>query len=155
RMSSTESWSDLPNGMRDLPPRGRRRRGSPLLILAATLALFAALAGAAFLILRPTTLRIAVGPVGSEDHSIVHALSATCSRAGSGVRLPLVPTAGPVDSIAALSGDKADLAVARADEEMPEGATSVAVLRKNVVVLWAAPRPRRSGKDGKSSIKAI
>src|SRR5579871_1018705 len=154
-MSSTESLSDLLNGMRDLPLRGRRRKGSPFLILAAMLALFAAVVGAAFLVLRPTTLRIAVGPVGSEDHSIIQALSQNFSREGLGVRLALVPTAGPVDSIAALSGDKADLAVARADEEMPEGATSVAVLRKNVVVLWAAARPRGSGKSGKSSIKAI
>lgn len=154
-MSSTESLSELLNGMRDLPLRGRRRKGSPFLILAAALAFFAAIAGAVFLVLRPTTLRIAVGPVGSEDHSIIQAMSQNFSREGLSVRLALVPTAGPVDSIAALSGDKADLAVARADEEMPEGATSVAVLRKNVVVLWAAPRPKGSGKGGKTSIKAI
>jgi TRAP transporter TAXI family solute receptor len=154
-MSSTESLSDLLNGMRDLPQRGRRRRGSPFLILATTLAIFAAVAGAAFLVLRPTTLRIAVGPVGSEDHSVIQAMSQNFSRAGDSVRLALVPTAGPVDSIAALSGDKADLAVARADEAIPEGATSVAVLRKNVVVLWAAARPKGSGKAGKTSIKAV
>ena len=154
-MSSTESLSELLNGMRDLPPRGRRRKSSPFLILATMLALFAAIAGAAFLILRPATLRIAVGPVGSEDHSIIQAISQNFSRDGLGVRLALVPTAGPVDSIAALGSERADLAVARADEEMPEGATSVAVLRKNFVVLWAAPRPRGSGKAGKSSIKAV
>jgi TRAP transporter TAXI family solute receptor len=154
-MSSTESLSDLLNGMRDLPLRGRRRKGSPFLVLAAALALFAAAAGAAFLILRPTTLRIAVGPVGSEDHSIIQAMSQNFSREGLSVRLALVPTAGPVDSIATLSSDKADVAVARADEQMPEGATSVAVLHKNVVVLWAAARPKASGKGGKTSIKTI
>jgi TRAP transporter TAXI family solute receptor len=154
-MSTTESLSDLLNGMRDLPQRGRRRKGSPFLVLAATLAFFAAAAGTLFLILRPTTLRIAVGPVGSEDHAIIQAMSQNFSRDGLGVRLALVPTAGPVDSIAALAGDKADLAVGRADEEMPEGATSVAVLRKNFVVLWAAARPKGSGKGGKTSIKAI
>jgi TRAP transporter TAXI family solute receptor len=154
-MSTTESLSDLLNGMRDLPQRGRRRKGSPFLVLAATLAFFAAAAGTLFLILRPTTLRIAVGPVGSEDHSIIQTMSQNFSRDGLGVRLALVPTAGPVDSIAALAGDKADLAVGRADEEMPEGATSVAVLRKNFVVLWAAARPKGSGKGGKTSIKAI
>ena len=154
-MSSTESLSDLLNAMRDLPQRGRRRKGSPFLILAATLALFAAVAGAAFLLLRPTTLRIAVGPVGSEDHSIIQAMSQNFSREGLSVRLALVPTAGPVDSIAALSAEKADLAVARADEQMPDGATAIAVLRKNVVVLWAAARPKGSGKGGKNSIKSI
>lgn len=152
-MSSTESLSDLLNGMRDLPLRGRRKRGSPLLILATTLAIFAAAAGVAFLILRPTTLRIAVGPVGSEDHSIIQAMSQNFSRDGASVRLALVPTAGPVDSIAALASDQADLAVARVDEEMPEGATSVAVLRKNFVVLWAAPRPTGSGKSAKANLK--
>ncbi|HLG85482.1 MAG TPA: TAXI family TRAP transporter solute-binding subunit [Bradyrhizobium sp.] len=147
--------SDLLNGMRDLPLRGRRRKGSPFLIVAAALALFAAAAGAAFLILRPTTLRIAVGPVGSDDHGIVQAMSQTFAREGLSVRLALVPTAGPVDSLAALSADKADLAVARADEQMPDGATAVAVLRKNVAVLWAAPRPKTSGKGGKTGIKGI
>jgi TRAP transporter TAXI family solute receptor len=141
--------------MRDLPLRGRRRKGAPFLVLAAALALFAALVGAAFLILRPTTLHIAVGPVGSEDHSIIQAMSQDFSREGLSVRLALVPTAGPVDSIAALSGGTADLAVARADEQMPEGATALAVLRKNVVVLWAAARPKASGKGGKTSIKTI
>ena len=153
-MSSTESLSDLLNGMRDLPLRGRRRKGSAFLILATMLAIFAAAAGAAFLILRPTTLRIAVGPVGSEDHGIIQAMSQNFSNESLSVRLALVPTAGPVDSIAALADDKADLAVARADEEMPEGATSVAVLRKNFVVLWAAPRPRASGSGARAGIKA-
>lgn len=156
-MSSTESLSDLLNGLRELPPRGRRRKGSPFLILAATLALFAAGAGAAFLILRPTTLRIAVGPVGGQDHGVILAMSQNFSREGANVRLAPVPTAGSIESIAALAAGKADLAVARADEEMPEGATSVAVLRKNFVVLWAAPRPKAAsqgtGTSAKTNIK--
>jgi TRAP transporter TAXI family solute receptor len=66
----------------------------------------------------------------------------------------LVPTAGPVDSIAALLARKADLAVARGDEEMPDGTESVAILRKNVVVLWASPR-KGAKKGAKSNIKGI
>jgi len=63
----------------------------------------------------------------------------------------------PVESIAALRGHKADLAVARDDEEMPDGAESVAILRKNVVVLWAPPRkgPNKGSKKDKAQIKGI
>ena len=43
---------------------------------------------------------------------------------------------------------KADLAVARGDLNLPENAESVAILRKNVVVLWAP-----SGRSAKGSKK--
>ena len=36
-----------------------------------------------------------------------------------------------------MAAGKADLAVARGDLDMPADAESVAILRKNVVVLWA------------------
>jgi DNA-binding transcriptional LysR family regulator len=136
------SASDILDGLKDLPVRGRRKRGSPFLILATVLLIFAAVVGACFLILRPTTLRIAVGPSGSDDQNLVQALAQTFARDGSSVRLSLVTTAGPVDSIAALAAGKADLAVGRTDEEMPDGTESVAILRKNVVVFWAPTRLR-------------
>jgi TRAP-type uncharacterized transport system substrate-binding protein len=150
------SASDILDGLKDLPVRGRRKRGSPFLILATVLLIFAAVVGACFLILRPTTLRIAVGPSGSDDQNLVQALAQTFARDGSSVRLSLVTTAGPVDSIAALAAGKADLAVGRTDEEMPDGTESVAILRKNVVVLWAPSGGKRkgSGKDAKEKIKA-
>jgi TRAP transporter TAXI family solute receptor len=151
------SASDILDGLKDLPVRGRRKPGSPFLMLATALLIFAAVVGACFLILRPTTLRIAVGPSGSDDQNLVRALAQTFARDGSSVRLSLVTTAGPVDSIAALVAGNADLAVARTDEEMPDGTESVAILRKNVVVLWAPSGARRkgSGKDAKAKIKAI
>src|SRR5580704_3151759 len=121
----------------ELSLRSRKNRSSPFLILAGGLLIFAAVAGAAFLILRPTTLRIAVGPSGSDDQQLIQALAQSFAREGSPVRLSLITTAGPVDSIALLGAAKADLAVARADEEMPDGTESVAIMRKNVVVLWA------------------
>jgi TRAP transporter TAXI family solute receptor len=69
----------------------------------------------------------------------------------------VITTAGPVDSIAVLAAGNADLAVARADEEMPDGTEAVAILRKNVVVLWAASSapPKAPRKPAKSRIKAI
>jgi len=41
------------------------------------------------------------------------------------------------DQLALFTAGKADLAVARGDLNLPENAESVAILRKNVVVLWA------------------
>jgi TRAP transporter TAXI family solute receptor len=134
--------------------RSRKKRNSPFLVLAAGLLMFAAVVGASLLILRPTTLRIAVGPAGSGDHNLIEALAQNFVREASPVRLTVIPTAGAVDSIAVLKAGKADLAVARGDEEMPDGTESVAILRKNVVVLWA-PSRQGSRKQAKSKIKAI
>src|SRR5262245_20722564 len=50
-----------------------------------------------------------------------------------------------VDSIAALAAGRADLAIARTDEAMPDGTMSVAIMRKNIVALWAPTEsPRRA-----------
>ena len=138
-------------------PRGRRNKGSPLLVLAAGLLMFAAIVGATFILLRPTTLRIAVGPSGSTDQQLIQGLAQHFAQENGAVRLSVITTAGPVDSIAVLAAGNADLAVARADEEMPDGTESVAILRKNVVVLWAASSapPKAPRKPAKSKIKAI
>ena len=136
---------------------GRRKRNSPFLLLAAALLIFAAVAGAVFLLSRPTTLRIAVGPPGSEDQKLIQSVAQTFASEGSPVRLTVISTAGPIESLGLLSSGETDLAVGRADEEMPKGAGSAAILRKNVVVLWApSGAPRKGGKkDAKSKIKEI
>jgi TRAP transporter TAXI family solute receptor len=140
----------------DLSFRSRRKR-APLLVLAAALLLFAAIAGASFLLLRPITLRIAVGPSGSDDQKLIQALAQSFAREGSPVRLSLITTAGPVDSIALLGTGQTDLAVTRGDEEMPDGTESVAILRKNVVVLWSPSGLSHKGskKESKPKIKGI
>jgi len=102
-------------------------------------------------------LRIAVGPPGSDDQKLIQGLAQSFAYEGGPVRLTVMSTAGPVDSIALLESGEADLAVGRTDEEMPKGTGAVAILRKNVVVLWApsgAPR-KGSKKDPKSKIKEI
>jgi TRAP transporter TAXI family solute receptor len=140
------------------PASGGRKRGSPFLLLAAGLLIFAAIAAAAFLLSRPTTLRIAVGPAGSEDQKLIQNLAQAFINEGSPVRLTLISTAGAVESLGLLAAGETDLAVGRADEEMPKGAGSVAILRKNVVVLWApSGAPKKSGakKDTKAKIKEI
>ena len=123
-------------------------------MLATGLLIFAAIVGAAFLLMRPTTLRIAVGPAVGDDHDVIAALAQNFAREGGPIRLSLITTAGPVESIDVLRAHKADLAVARGDEEMPDGTDSVAILRKNYVALWSAPR-KAGKKEVKSKIKAI
>ena len=145
------SSSDGSTGAADLSAPDRARKSAPLLVLAAGLLLFAAMVGTAFLLLRPTTLRIAVGPAGSDDQKIIQALAQNFADETASVRLSVVTTAGAVDSIRVLRDGQADLAVARADEDLPAGAESIAILRKNVVVLWAPERPSR----GRKRIKAI
>jgi TRAP transporter TAXI family solute receptor len=87
---------------------------------------------------------------------VIQGLAQHFGRDGAAVRLSMITTAGAVDSIAVLAAGKADLAVARADEEMPEGIESVAVLRKNVVVLWAVgSSPKAPRRPAKPKIKAI
>src|SRR3954466_13886709 len=115
-------------------PRSRRRKNSALLLLAAGLFLFTAATAAAYLLLRPVTLRIAVGPSGSEDHKLVQGLAQAFAR--DSVRLAPITTEGAPESVALLRSGKTDLAVVRGDLDLPANAQSVAILRKNVVVLW-------------------
>jgi hypothetical protein len=63
---------------------------------------FVAAAGALYLALRPVTLRIAVGPEGSDDQRLVEALAEALTIGRSHVRLAPITTAGPVDSVALL-----------------------------------------------------
>jgi TRAP transporter TAXI family solute receptor len=128
--------------------RRRKNRNSALLVLAAGLLLFAAAAGVLYWALQPVTLKIAVGPPGSDDQKLIQALAQTFARDKSSVRLAPIQTEGAAESIALLTAGKADLAVARGDLDMPADAESVAILRKNVVVLWAP-----SGLPAKGSKK--
>jgi TRAP transporter TAXI family solute receptor len=136
---------------------GRRKRGAPFLLLAAGLLIFAAIASAAFLLLRPTTLRIAVGPKDSDDQKLIVNLAQAFYNEGSPVRLTVITTAGAVESLGLLAAGEVDLAVGRSDEEIPKGAGAVAILRKNVVVLWApAGAPKKGAKkETKAKIKEI
>src|SRR5438552_18739551 len=137
-----------PNDNSTRSRRRRQRRSYALLILAAGMLAFGLAAGALYYVLRPTTLRIAVGPAGSEDQTLVQLLAQTFAREGSALRLSPVTTEGAAESIALFTAGKADLAVARGDLNLPENAESVAILRKNVVVLWAP-----SGLPAKGSKK--
>jgi TRAP transporter TAXI family solute receptor len=145
--------SDDPIEPEARPLRRGSRKTRALGVLAAGLWIFAVAAGLLYLALRPTTLRIAVGPAGSDDQILVEALTRALARERSSIQLAPVITAGPVDSVALLRSKKADLAVARADyTEMPRDAGSVAIMRKNVVVLWSCSATRRRSR---AKIEAI
>jgi TRAP transporter TAXI family solute receptor len=117
-------------------------------MLAAGLLLFGVAAAALYYVLQPTTLRIAVGPPGSDDQKLIQAMAQAFARDRSSVRLSPMTADGAVESLALLGSAKADLAVARADLDMPPDAETVAIVRKNVVVLWSP-----AGLPGKGSRK--
>ena len=126
----------------------RKRKNYSLLVLAAGILLFGAAAGTLYYVLHPVTLRIAVGPPGSDDQKLIQVLAQTFAHDGSSVRLSPITTDGANESIALFAAGKTDLAVARGDLNLPANAESVAILRKNVVVLWAP-----SGLPAKGSKK--
>src|SRR5882762_6646024 len=107
--------------------RRRRNTISALLVLAAGVLLFAVAAGTLYYALQPVTLRIAVGPPGSDDQKLIQALAQAFDRDRSGVRLSPITTEGAVESLALLGASKADLAVARGDLDMPGEAETVAI----------------------------
>jgi TRAP transporter TAXI family solute receptor len=140
------------------PSRPRRKRKNySLLILAAGIFLFGAAAGGLYYLLRPVTLRIAVGPPGSDDQKLVQLMAQTFARDGSAIRLAPISTPGATESIALFTAGKADLAVARGDLNLPANAESVAILRKNVVVLWVPSgiAPKGSKKTPTPKIKSL
>jgi TRAP transporter TAXI family solute receptor len=149
------SRSDDLSPTRDVSGRRRKRRNSLLLLLAAGLLVFAAAAGTLYYALKPVTLRIAVGPPGSDDEKLIQALAEAFARDRDAVRLAPVSTDGAVGSIALLAASNADLAVARGDLEMPDDAETVAIVRKNVVVLWAPSGVAGKGAKKRPKIKAI
>jgi TRAP transporter TAXI family solute receptor len=135
----------------------QKKRGLWFFALLAGILIFVASGGALYVALRPVTLHIAVGPPGSDDQRLIQALAQTFARERSAVRLSPIPTDGAAESISLLASSKTDLAVARGDLEMPADAESVAILRKNVVVLWAPSGSRIKGskKPPTAKIKSL
>jgi TRAP-type uncharacterized transport system substrate-binding protein len=140
------SSSDGTNETSDAVRRQRRRSNSLLFVLVVGFLIFGAATGALYYVLRPVTLRIAVGPPGSDDHKVIQAMTDAFANESRTVRLFPITTDGAVDALALLGAGKADLAVGRGDLEMPADAQTVAIVRKDFVVLWSP-----AGLAGKSS----
>ena len=147
-MDSPGLTQDLNRDVNRAPRLREKQRRFWFFILFAGMFVFVAAAGALYYALRPETLRIAVGPAGSDDQKLIQALAKTFAQQRAAVRLAPIPTNGPTESLALLGADKTDLAVTRGDLDMPADAQSVAILRKNVVVLWSP-----SGLPAKGSKK--
>jgi TRAP transporter TAXI family solute receptor len=141
-MASSDRTSETGDAVR----RRRRRSNTLLLVLAAGFLIFGVAAGALYYALQPVNLRIAVGPPGSDDHKVIEATAGAFASESRTVRLSPITTDGAVEALALLGAGKADLAIGRGDLEMPADAQAVAIVRKNVVVLWAP-----SGLANKSS----
>lgn len=137
--------------------RRRKRKIYSLLVLVAGILLFGITAASLYLYLRPTMLRVAVGPPNSDDQKLIQTLAQIFARERSPIRLTPITTEGAAESIALFSAGKTDLAVARGDLNLPANAESVLILRKNVVVLWAPSGlpPKGSRKQPAPKIKSI
>ncbi|QOZ75738.1 TRAP transporter substrate-binding protein [Bradyrhizobium sp. CCBAU 53351] len=147
-MSSSESTGQTTS---EAARRERRRGNSLLAAFAVGFLVFSAAAGALYYALRPEILRIAVGPVGSDDHKVIQAMADVFGGESRALRLRPIKTDGAVEALALLRAGKADLAVGRGDLDMPAEAQTVAVVRKNFVVLWAPSGPAGKGSKSKGS----
>lgn len=86
----------------------------------------------------PKTLRIAVGPIGSEDMRMVAAFAQGLSREQSGIRLKTTLTADLAESARLIDAGKVDLAIVRPDVLMPTKADTVLITRR-FFPFFAAP----------------
>jgi hypothetical protein len=119
------------------------RRGTLLILAALLLAL-----GLGLVVWRvvwaPSVLRVAVGPVASEDARLIAAAGQYLAREHEPIRFKIVAVDGEAESAKAVDEGRADLAVVRTDVAMPEKAQTVAIMHRDAVVLTAYVA-RRSG----------
>ncbi|MGY8664020.1 TAXI family TRAP transporter solute-binding subunit [Bradyrhizobium sp. UFLA05-109] len=88
---------------------------------------------------RPVTLSIAVGSLDGDAPKIISALASRLVVNNAPVRLKVVETTGPIESAAAFSSGKTDLAVVRGDVGDLSQAQAIVVLAQAVAVLVAPP----------------
>jgi TRAP-type uncharacterized transport system substrate-binding protein len=132
-----------------------RRQRRLLILLVLGFVVFGAAAAALFYALQPQTLRIAVGPAGSDDDQVIQAMAKAFGEESRTVRLSPITTGGAAESLAMLGSGKTDLAVGRSDLGMPVDAQTLAVLRKNYVVLWSPSGRTSNAKKKTGKIGAI
>jgi TRAP-type uncharacterized transport system substrate-binding protein len=88
---------------------------------------------------RPVTLSIAVGSLDGDAPKIVSALASRLAVNNAPVRLKVFETTGPIESAAAFSSGKTDLAVVRGDVGDLSQAQAIIVLAQAVALLVAPP----------------
>ena len=102
RLAAEMSSSDGTSETSDAARRRRRRSNTLLLVLAVGFLIFGVAAGALYYALQPVTLRIAVGPPGSDDHKVIQATAGAFASESKTVRLSLITTDGAVEALALL-----------------------------------------------------
>jgi TRAP transporter TAXI family solute receptor len=110
-----------------------------LIVLAGWFAFAGAGAFAFYYFNKVTTLVLAVGPARGEDARLMAAVARQIGRERAMIRLRIVEKDGPAEAAAAIEQGEADLAVVRRDVVMPPTGQAIAILRKNVVAIIAAP----------------
>jgi len=98
--------------------------------LAGLLAIFGVTAGIFYVATQPKTLRLAVGPLGSEDARMAAGFVQGLSREKSSVRIRLVLTEGSEESAKRIDSGKAELAIVRADIALPGQADTALITRR-------------------------
>lgn len=104
------------------------RRG--FTILAGLLATFGITAAVFYVANQPHTLRLAVGPLGSEDARMAAGFVQGLNREKSQVRLRLILTEGSAESARKIDEGEADLAILRPDIALPAKADTALITRR-------------------------
>ncbi|MCU4181386.1 TAXI family TRAP transporter solute-binding subunit [Bosea sp. BH3] len=104
------------------------RRG--LALLGGFMALGGLVAATFYYLNQPRTLRLAVGPLGSEDARMAAAFVQGLNRDKASIRLRLIMTEGSADSARKIDAGEADLAMLRPDIAIPSTADTVLVTRR-------------------------
>ena len=83
--------------------RPRKRSNSLVWLLALGIVVFTCAGVTLYYVLQPATLRIAVGPPGSDDYKVIEAMAETFAGEGRTVRLSPITTQGAAEAIALLA----------------------------------------------------
>lgn len=119
-------------------------------ILACVLAVMALGAGLAFVYFGHVTLRVAVGPAGSDGQRFMAAFIPLFAAERPRIRLQSFTTDDLTESAKAIDDGRADLAIVRDDIATPKHGSTIAILRRDAVVLIA---PAHSGIEKVADLK--
>jgi TRAP-type uncharacterized transport system substrate-binding protein len=98
--------------------------------MAGLFALSAVVALSFHLATAPTILRLAVGPIGSDDLRMAAAFGQALNREKSSIRVKIVLTEGLAQSAALIDDGKAELAIIRPDIKLPVKGETVVITRR-------------------------
>ncbi|MDB5569804.1 MAG: hypothetical protein JWN93_987 [Hyphomicrobiales bacterium] len=90
-----------------------------------------------FAFTQPRTLRVAVGPEGSQQMTFMRALARAMVETRQGFRLEITPTASSADAARALDAGDVQLALLRSDDSTSTEARSIVVVQKRHVIVAA------------------